>query len=360
MNAPTGSLIAYSTSPGRTASDGSGSNGLYTSALLENLKTPDITILQMFQSVRRSVSDKSFKQQIPWESTSLTNDFYFVNKAALSSKTDVVVTWMHTDTLRYRLYVNEEDVSSRVVSDWADDDLVVYDPVSNVTCLLENFVKKPYNIVLAAKYLGGTTDAFWRAKNEYYYLYYKGEQVAARTKSTYVDKDVLVYDGQTNSTFIFRDFKACNDNKLRPADLFANADYAFWRRQEDGSYWLYVKGENIQGRTNSGYANKDLVVYDSTSNITYLFKDFDNSSNVMKLLPASVVSYQDNIFWQKMIQNDKAFYYLIDKGHGIQKRTTSEIKGEDLYVTDTNNGKVYIFPNWITASEGVLRVALQN
>ena len=58
MNAPSGSLIAYATSPGRTASDGSGSNGLYTSALLENIKTPGINILQMFQNVRRTVSIK--------------------------------------------------------------------------------------------------------------------------------------------------------------------------------------------------------------------------------------------------------------------------------------------------------------
>jgi uncharacterized caspase-like protein len=92
MNAPSGSLIAYSTSPGRTASDGSGSNGLYTSALLENIKTPGINILQMFQNVRRTVSSKSEKQQIPWESTSLTNDFFFVsnyiNNSALTDNSD--------------------------------------------------------------------------------------------------------------------------------------------------------------------------------------------------------------------------------------------------------------------------------
>jgi hypothetical protein len=77
MNAPTGTLIAYATSPGSTASDGSGKNGLYTSAILESIQKPDITIIQMFQNVRSIVSEKSSKQQIPWESTSLTGDFYF-------------------------------------------------------------------------------------------------------------------------------------------------------------------------------------------------------------------------------------------------------------------------------------------
>ena len=77
MNAPKGTLIAYATSPGSTASDGSGNNGLYTSAILESIVIPDITIIQVFQNVRSIVTKKSNEQQIPWESTSLTGDFYF-------------------------------------------------------------------------------------------------------------------------------------------------------------------------------------------------------------------------------------------------------------------------------------------
>ncbi|MGD0581497.1 MAG: caspase domain-containing protein [Bacteroidales bacterium] len=77
MNAPTGSLIAYATSPGSTASDGSGNNGLYTSAILESIKIPNITIIEMFQNVRNIVTQKSGKQQTPWESTSLSGNFYF-------------------------------------------------------------------------------------------------------------------------------------------------------------------------------------------------------------------------------------------------------------------------------------------
>ena len=77
MNAPNGTLIAYATAPGSTASDGTGKNGLYTSAILESIKVPNITILQMFQNVRSIVAQKSNKLQIPWESTSLTGDFYF-------------------------------------------------------------------------------------------------------------------------------------------------------------------------------------------------------------------------------------------------------------------------------------------
>lgn len=356
MNAPTGSLIAYSTSPGRTASDGSGSNGLYTAALLENLKTPEITILQMFQNVRRSVTDKSFKQQIPWESTSLTADFYFVNKAAVADKVDIKATYKRSETEGYWFYLNNEDISTRVKSAWNENDLLVYDPITNVTCLLEDYKNKPTEVVLEAKLVGSISDAYWREKDGFYYLYVKGDQIAARTKSVYVGKDVLVYDEQTNNTYIFKEYASSGDNKLRPAILFDNSDYAFWRRQEDFSYWLYVKGEDIQGRTKSAYADKDLVVYDEKTNITYLFKDFESSSNLLKLMPASVVSYQDNIFWQKKEKS----YYLITKGNAIQNHTTSEWKGDDLYVTDTETKTVYIFPNYANATDGTLKVALMD
>ncbi|MBF0227946.1 MAG: SUMF1/EgtB/PvdO family nonheme iron enzyme [Desulfobacterales bacterium] len=91
MNAPSGSLIAYATSPGKTASDSNikGNNGLYTSAILQHIKTPDIKILDMFERVRSTVIDESGKQQIPWEATSLTESFYFIDKSEISTTVTV-------------------------------------------------------------------------------------------------------------------------------------------------------------------------------------------------------------------------------------------------------------------------------
>ncbi|MEM6843664.1 MAG: caspase family protein [Bacteroidota bacterium] len=77
MSAPRGSLVAYATAPGQTASDGGGEHGIYTEALLNHLTTPNLTIEQVFKRVRATVSQKSEGKQIPWESTSLTGDFYF-------------------------------------------------------------------------------------------------------------------------------------------------------------------------------------------------------------------------------------------------------------------------------------------
>jgi hypothetical protein len=77
MDAPIGSLIGFATSPGSTASDGSGRNGLYTSAILKNISEPGITIIELFQRVRKMVREYSTNQQVPWESTSLEGNYYF-------------------------------------------------------------------------------------------------------------------------------------------------------------------------------------------------------------------------------------------------------------------------------------------
>ncbi len=78
FDAPPGSLLAYATSPGNTAGDGDGANGLYTENLLRELKVPEAKIEDVFKRVRLAVRRRSEGQQIPWESTSLEDDFYFV------------------------------------------------------------------------------------------------------------------------------------------------------------------------------------------------------------------------------------------------------------------------------------------
>ncbi len=77
FDAPPGSLLAYATSPGNTAADGEGENGLYTENLLRELETPAAKIEDVFKRVRLAVRRRSEGRQIPWESTSLEEDFYF-------------------------------------------------------------------------------------------------------------------------------------------------------------------------------------------------------------------------------------------------------------------------------------------
>lgn len=77
INAPEGTLIAYATAPGKVAADGDGSNGLYTQALLKSLAEPGLKVEEVFKQVRIEVARASGGNQIPWEASSLTGDFFF-------------------------------------------------------------------------------------------------------------------------------------------------------------------------------------------------------------------------------------------------------------------------------------------
>ena len=78
MQAPSGSFLAYSTSPGAVASDGPGRNGLYTSMLLKHLTTPGQRLTDLFIQVRNDVVTASRDKQVPWENHSLRAPFYFI------------------------------------------------------------------------------------------------------------------------------------------------------------------------------------------------------------------------------------------------------------------------------------------
>lgn len=83
MDAPKGTLIAYATAPGKVAMDGEGSNGLYTSELLKALRKPGLQVEEVFKQVRIQVTQASGDSQTPWESSSLTGQFYFTTPPAL-------------------------------------------------------------------------------------------------------------------------------------------------------------------------------------------------------------------------------------------------------------------------------------
>jgi hypothetical protein len=78
VDAPTGTLIAYATAPGRVAADGTGKNGLYTSALLKAMRVPGLSATEMFMRVRAEVMGRTGNKQVPWEASSLVGSFYFM------------------------------------------------------------------------------------------------------------------------------------------------------------------------------------------------------------------------------------------------------------------------------------------
>ena len=78
VEAPLGSMVAFSTAPGGVALDNPGEkNSLYTKHLLAVMRQPGLPIELVFKQVRLGVARDTGRVQVPWESSSLTGDFCF-------------------------------------------------------------------------------------------------------------------------------------------------------------------------------------------------------------------------------------------------------------------------------------------
>ena len=77
MDAPKGTIIGYSTAPGKVAADGDGQNSPYALGLVKAIKTPNLTIEAVLKKTLNWVDDTTNGRQVPWYSSSLRGDFYF-------------------------------------------------------------------------------------------------------------------------------------------------------------------------------------------------------------------------------------------------------------------------------------------
>ena len=75
MQAPSGTLVAFSTAPGSVASDGTGENGLYTGELIKQMQISQ-RIEDVFINTRIEVERLSNGQQSPWELARLKGRYF--------------------------------------------------------------------------------------------------------------------------------------------------------------------------------------------------------------------------------------------------------------------------------------------
>lgn len=108
--APKGTIIAFATSPGETADDGSGANGAYTAALLQHIDAPDCSIETMFKRVRNTLAADTKGKQTSWEHTSLSGEFYF--NMGLGK---LVPDYQETSLADSLLVIDENRLSHRII-----------------------------------------------------------------------------------------------------------------------------------------------------------------------------------------------------------------------------------------------------
>jgi hypothetical protein len=78
IDAGAGTFIAFSTAPGSTAKDGIGlSNSPFTASLARHIRTPGNGVSAVMINVRKDVIKATGGEQVPWDHSALTGDFYF-------------------------------------------------------------------------------------------------------------------------------------------------------------------------------------------------------------------------------------------------------------------------------------------
>lgn len=76
--APSGSLVMYSAALSSVVGDVSADHSLFVSELLKEIRVPGLTAEQTLNRTRVGVTRASRAEQVPWISSSLAEDFYFV------------------------------------------------------------------------------------------------------------------------------------------------------------------------------------------------------------------------------------------------------------------------------------------
>jgi uncharacterized caspase-like protein len=80
-----GTFIAYSTQPGNVALDGQGRNSPFSAALKKRVMEPGRNLTAIMIDVRKDVLAATGGQQVPWDHSALTSEFFFQPGAGRST-----------------------------------------------------------------------------------------------------------------------------------------------------------------------------------------------------------------------------------------------------------------------------------
>lgn len=79
-------FVAFATQPGNVTVDGTGTNSPFTTALLQSLEIPGLSVSDMMIQVRNETERLTLGKQVPWDQSNLREQFYFTEQQVIDSK----------------------------------------------------------------------------------------------------------------------------------------------------------------------------------------------------------------------------------------------------------------------------------
>lgn len=348
INAPTGTLIAYSTAPGSVASDGTGSNGLYTEELLKQISVEGLKIEDVFKNVRSEVLDKSNKMQTPWESSSLVGDFYFTLPGTRVLPTPDRVEWKKESLDQYFFYRDGSDITEKTTGTTANHDLILFDRSTGRNYLLEDFSNVPSGVSGKPVPLHSASNAFWR-RNEgnSLWFYHEGTDITKQINIAYYGNNLVTFNKQTGRYYALYDYATAKPGNLYPAVYTFSPNNTLWWADEK-YHFLYVDGIQIAARTWFQFEGNDLIIHDPEGSSSFLIRELDKNRD-QALRPAEILFRPGLITCTR--DEDNKFYPYRDNQPYFNAMAAG-YSDRDLLVYDTLTNQHYTFEDFLDKPAG--------
>jgi uncharacterized caspase-like protein len=85
IHAPDETLVMYAAAPGKVVNDGEGEHSPLLEELIAQIRSPGRSAEEIFHHTRIAVSRASNREQVPWVSSSLVQDFFFASSERRST-----------------------------------------------------------------------------------------------------------------------------------------------------------------------------------------------------------------------------------------------------------------------------------
>ena len=214
MQAPSGSMIAFSTTAGNTAPDGNGENSIYCQSLSKNMLIEGINLDQVFRNTRSDVMNLTNGLQMTEESTQLTGETFYLKKFTFQNELFKIDSLIVDEN-----YMEALEICSSILKIDKKNKEALYKK-GRIYALNRDFEKaiKDYN--LAIEYYPNCSECF--RKRGYFYnaeIQPTQPEKAKLDFNTALELDSLNWKAFSNRAFLFlelgnfknalRDFNKC-------------------------------------------------------------------------------------------------------------------------------------------------------
>ena len=158
IQAPKGTLLAFSTSPNEGASDkGFEGHSIFTGAILQYIGRERLSVEELFKKVRKTVYNISEGRQTSWEHTSLIGDYYF-NTGQLSYSITIPYDENVVKDVNYNMIIDE---FSKLIMDLKSYDWNIQNPaILKLLKIPPNHLDKNQQFILGRNLLQTSAIAF--------------------------------------------------------------------------------------------------------------------------------------------------------------------------------------------------------